>query len=317
MGRPEFSSRMLLPRYWATWLGFGLWWLMVQLPVAAQMKLGTWLGMGMKAVAKRRIAIIDRNLALCFPALSDKERLVLRQTNMDAMGKGFMEIGMAWFMSHRRMRRTYSVEGLEHLEKAREQGIGVLLMGMHFTTIDYGAAVISMNHSIDGSYRPHKNPVYDYIQRKGRERHNDQGIVIARGDLRTMIKRLRQGRAVWYAPDQDYGPQHSVFVPFFGVDAATITATSRLAKMGRALVIPFTHHRISDSGRYQVKVYPPLSEFPGENEEADARRINAFVEACINECPSQYLWAHRRFKTRPEGQPDLYRSVGIAAGKRD
>ena len=125
-------------------------------------------------------------------------------------------------------------------------------------------------------------------------------------DTKGMLKVLRQGRAIWYAPDQDYGRKQSLFVPLFGIEAATVTATSKFARLGRALVVPFTQERLADGSGYRLVVHPPLADFPGESEEADCLRINQWVEQAVRACPEQYLWAHRRFKTRPEGAPKLY-----------
>ncbi len=199
------------------------------------------------------------------------------------------------------------MEGLEHLQAAQQAGQGVVLLGMHFTNLDLGGKLLCQSHPVGGLYRPHNNPVYDYMQLKGREHLAEPGSIISRDDMRQMVRRLRQGGVVWYAPDQDYGPRRPhVFVPFFGVPTATITATSQLMRMGRAQLIPFTHHRRADGSGYDVKVYPPLTDLPSGDETADAERINQFIEERVRACPEQYMWVHRRFKTRPEGEPSLY-----------
>ncbi|MFO6011340.1 lipid A biosynthesis lauroyl acyltransferase, partial [Pseudomonas aeruginosa] len=161
-------------------------------------------------------------------------------------------------------------------------------------------------HSIDGMYREHDNPVFDYVQRRGRERHNLDATAIEREDVRSMLKVLRGGRAIWYAPDQDYGAKQSLFVPLFGIPAATVTATTKFARLGRARVLPFTQSRLTDGSGYRLTIHPPLEDFPGESEEADCLRINQWVERCVRQQPEQYLWAHRRFKTRPPGEARLY-----------
>ena len=150
-----------------------------------------------------------------------------------------------------------------------------------------------------------KHPLFDYVQRRGREQRLLG--VIGRDDVRGMLKLLRAGGVVWYAPDQDYGAQRSVFVPLFGVPAATVTATSKFARMGRAQVIPFTQQRLPDGQGYRLVIHPPLADFPTDSEEADCLRVNQWIEQAISQCPEQYLWAHRRFKTRPEGEPKLYK----------
>lgn len=312
----RFERRLLHPRYWLTWVGFGVWWLSAQLPYSWQMLLGSGLGRLLTMAAPRRAAIAARNLELCFPEWNSQQRQQALDGVMDSIGKAFFETGIAWFLPHKRLRRLCSLEGLEYLQQAQAAGQGVILLSMHFTHLDLGAAIISFNHSIDGTYRAHDNPVYDYVQRRGRERHNTTGVAITRGDVRAMIRALKNGRAIWYAPDQDYGARHSVFAPFFGVSAATVTATAELARLGKAIVIPYIQSRKADGSGYHLKVLPPVEHYPEGDAEVDAARINHIIEACIRLQPEQYLWVHRRFKTRPEGEPDLYSSAGIAKGTR-
>lgn len=305
MARP--SAPLWHPRYWPTWFGFGLWWLLAQLPYRWQMALGRTLGRLLWRLARSRRRTALRNLALCFPEWSPGEREALARVNFQSTAQALFETGMAWFWSRERLLRLCHVEGLEHLRVAEKEGCGVVLMAMHFTHLDMGAKLLCLNHSIDALYRPHNNPVYDRVQRWGRERFSGGGITIAREDLRLMIRRLRGGRAVWYAPDQDYGDKRPhVFAPFFGVPAASITATTQLMKTGRAKLIPFTHTRRADGSGYDIRVYPPLDGLPTGDEVADATRINQFIEQRVRECPEQYMWVHRRFKTRPEGEPGLY-----------
>jgi len=213
---------------------------------------------------------------------------------------------MSWWWPKARLARLAHIEGIEHLQAAQREGEGAILMAVHFTTLEIGAALLGQVHTIDGMYREHGNPVFDFIQRRGRERHNADSLAVERDDVRGMLKLLRKGRAIWYAPDQDYGIKQSIFVPLFGIPAATVTATTKFARLGKARVIPFTQKRLEDGSGYRLVVHPPLEDFPGETEEADCLRINQWVEGVLRECPEQYLWAHRRFKSRPEGEPRLY-----------
>lgn len=287
-------------------MGFGVWYALSLLPYRLQVQLGKALAWLLKRVAKRRVAIARRNMDLCFPEKSKVEKNRLVEGVIASTGIAFFETGMAWFWPKSRLDKIYTVEGLEHLHQAQADGAGVILMAFHFTHIDIGAKLLGRSFSIDGTYRPHNNPVYDLIQQQGRERHTKGGTAIPRGDVRGMVKALRSGRTIWYAPDQDYGPKHSIFVPFFGIPAATVTATSQLARLGKARIIPFTQTRKADGSGYHLVVYPPFEEFPSGDEMADTLRINQFVEQRILEQPDQYLWVHRRFKTRPEGEADLY-----------
>ncbi len=307
MDRPRFNARFLHPRFWPLWLGLGLLWLIVQLPFRVLLVIGRLLGAVMYRVATDRKYIASRNLELCFPRMSAAERKRLLKENFASTGIAFFEMAMSWWWSKQRLARLAHVEGLEHLQNAQQKGEGVILMALHFTTLEIGAALLGQQHTIDGMYREHRNPLFDFVQRRGRERHNLDSLAVEREDVRGMLKLLRAGRAIWYAPDQDYGAKQSVFVPLFGIQAATVTATSKFAKLGRAQVVPFTQQRLADGSGYRLVIHPPMQDFPGESDEADCLRINQWVESAITECPSQYLWAHRRFKSRPAGEPKLYR----------
>ncbi len=306
MGRPHFRAYFLHPRFWLLWLGLGLLWLVVQLPYSLLLRLGRGLGALMFQLAGSRRRIAARNLELCFPQLNPAQREQLLRENFASTGIAFFEMAMAWWWPKARLSRLAHIEGLEHLRKAQTEGQGVILMALHFTTLEVGAILLAQAQTIDAMYREHANPVFDFIQRHGRERHNADSQVIERDDVRAMIKVLRSGRAIWYAPDQDYGAKQSIFVPWFGIQAATVTATSKFARLGRAQVLPFTQERLADGTGYRLTILPPLDDFPGDSEEADCLRINQWIEQAVSERPEQYLWAHRRFKTRPKGSPKLY-----------
>lgn len=306
MERPRFRRYFLHPRFWPLWLGLGGLWLVVQLPYGALLRLGRWLGLGMYRVASERRRVAARNLELCFPQMPPVERKRLLKENFASTGIAFFEMAMSWWWPKARLAKLAHIEGLEHLQAAQRDGEGAILMALHFTTLEIGAALLGQRHTIDGMYREHRNALFDFVQRQGRERHNLDSLAVEREDVRGMIKLLRKGRAIWYAPDQDYGAKQSIFVPLFGIEAATVTATTHFARLGKARVIPFTQRRLKDGSGYRLVLHPPLEGFPGESEAADALRINQWVEQAVTECPEQYLWAHRRFKSRPAGAPKLY-----------
>ncbi|RJG09994.1 lipid A biosynthesis lauroyl acyltransferase [Pseudomonas cavernicola] len=307
MDRPRFRAYFLHPRFWLLWLGLGLLWLITQLPYVVLLKCGRGLGALMYWGARSRRQIAARNLQLCFPDLPAVERKRLLKENFASTGIAFFETAMSWWWPTERLAPLAHIEGLEQLKQAQAEGQGVILMAVHFTTLEIGAALLGQQHTIDGMYREHKNPLFDFVQRRGRERHNLDASAIEREDVRAMLKVLRAGRAIWYAPDQDYGLKQSLFVPLFGISAATVTATTKFARLGKARVVPFTQKRLDDGAGYRLVIHSPLEDFPGESEEADCLRINQWAESAIRECPEQYLWAHRRFKTRPEGEPTLYK----------
>ena len=307
MDRPRFRVYFLHPRFWPLWLGLALLWLIAQLPYRLLLVLGRGVGAVMYRLAGGRRRIAARNLQLCFPQLDDAARTRLLKENFASNGIALFETAMAWWWPRARLAKLAHIEGLEHLQAVQAQGQGVILMALHFTTLEIGAALLGQRQTIDGMYREHKNPLFDFIQRSGRERHNRDATAIERDDIRAMLKVLRAGRAIWYAPDQDYGRKQSIFVPLFGVTAATVTATTKFARLGKARVVPFTQERLADGSGYRLSLYPALENFPGESEEADCLRINRWIEQAVSQHPEQYLWAHRRFKTRPAGEPKLYK----------
>lgn len=306
MTRPGFKPALLHPRYWLMWLGLGLLWLIIRLPYRALLVLGRCVGWGMFHLMRERREIARINLELCFPEWSSERRAALVRESFASNGIALFEMAMAWWWPPRRLERLAHIEGLEHLQQAAADGKGVVLMSLHFTTLEIGAALLGRVATIDGMYREHRNAAFDYVQRHGRERHNADAVAVEREDVRSMLKSLRKGRAIWYAPDQDYGRKASVFVPLFGVPAATVTATATFARLGKALVVPFTQTRLPDGQGYQLTIHPPLQDFPCGMEEADALRINQWVEHEILQQPEQYMWVHRRFKTRPEGEVRPY-----------
>ncbi|MFL0811467.1 MAG: LpxL/LpxP family Kdo(2)-lipid IV(A) lauroyl/palmitoleoyl acyltransferase [Agarilytica sp.] len=304
----EYKRKDLFhPRWVPSWIAFALWWLIVQLlPYKLQMKIGAGLGIVAKKLVKNRTIVAKKNIDLCFPEKTEEEKNALLNASMINIGKGFMESGIAWFWPAWRLKKLYRINGLEYLQKAKQEGQGVIYMAIHFTPIEICAAFINLSYSIDGFYRPHANAVYEFIQGWGRIRHNSHSQVIPSRDTRGIIKALRQKRVVNYAADHDYGRSHSVFVPFFGVEAATVTAPAKLAKMGRAQVIPYATKRLEKDAGYVIDIYPPLEGLDEGDEIANANLINRFIEARIRENPEQYLWVHRRFKSRPDRNKDFY-----------
>jgi Kdo2-lipid IVA lauroyltransferase/acyltransferase len=282
-------------------------WLVAQLPYRLCMALGTALGWFFYSIGSRRKQIARINLAKCFPALTEREREQRLRQHFVSLGKSAIETALCWYAPEDTLRSLAHIEGREHLDHALAQGKGVMLLGAHFTHLEIGATLMTFHFPICAMYRPHTNPLLDKAQRQGRDRFTSAPVV-ERNDMRGMLRALKAGNVVWYAPDQDYGRQHSVFVPFFDISTATITATSRIAKISRAPVVPFFAQRRNDGKGYHLWIRPALSptEFPSENVEADARHINALIEREILQQPADYLWVHRRFKTRPLGEQKFY-----------
>lgn len=302
---PKFTAALLHPRYWPLWLGIGLLWLVVQLPYPVIYRLGNAMGRLGLRLMKRRAKIAYRNLELCFPEMSEAERHRMVVKNFESVGMGVMETGIAWFWPTKRINRWMDASGLEHIRAVQDSGRGVLLIGIHFLTLEMGARMFGIHNPGIGVYRPNDNPVLDWLQTWGRMRSNKS--MIDRKDLKGMVRALKNGEIIWYAPDHDYGPRASVFAPLFAVkDAATTSGTWMLAKMSKACVVPFVPRRKPDGKGYELIILEPECNPPLDDAETTAAWMNTIVEKCILMAPEQYMWLHRRFKTRPEGVPSRY-----------
>ncbi|MEE3388894.1 MAG: LpxL/LpxP family Kdo(2)-lipid IV(A) lauroyl/palmitoleoyl acyltransferase [Pseudomonadota bacterium] len=301
--RTNRPTRLSDPRLYPSWIGVGLFWLVGQLPWNFLLATGRGLGHLAWRLAKRRSHIARTNIRLCFPELTPEEQENLARRSVISTGEAILEMAGS-FSNHRiDLDKRLVIKGMEHIERARADGKGVLLLGMHFNSLDVGSRLLGYLMDFYAVYRPNDNRVIDRLINQGRGNYLKGNI--PRSDIRQMIRLLRNGEVLWYAPDQDYGIAHAVFVPFFGIPAATITATSRIARMGKARVIPTAHYRLP-GGRYQIEFGPPLENFPSGDEEADTARINRTIEHYVRKHPEQYLWVHKRFKHQPAGQPKRY-----------
>jgi KDO2-lipid IV(A) lauroyltransferase len=299
---------LLAPRHWPTWLGAGLLRaLAVTLPVNTLIALGRGLGRLSLPLAGRRREIAEINVGLCFPTLSEAERQDLVRRHFESLGIAVFEFCLGWWAPDARLESRVRVEGLENLRAALESGKGVILLSAHFTTLEIGGRFLAMHTRglpLNAMYRRSDNPVVERVLRDRRRHHF--GEPIGRDDVRAMMRALKRNEAVWYAFDQNYKKKSRVFAPFFGIAAATNTATSRLAQATGAAVVPFFTRRLPDGNGYVQRVDPPLTDFPSGDAEADATRLNALIEGWVKEAPEQYLWSHRRFRTRPKGEARFY-----------
>ncbi|KGQ68843.1 LpxL/LpxP family Kdo(2)-lipid IV(A) lauroyl/palmitoleoyl acyltransferase [Gallibacterium anatis] len=302
---PQFRFSFFLPKYWPLWIGIVLFRLMLLLPYPCLVKIGHGLGklFSKFKFGKRRLAIARRNLELCFPEMSELQRQELLKQNIHAIGMAIIETGMAWFWSDKRIKKWSKIEGLDYLTNANS---GVILVGIHFLTLELGARILGLYHQGIGVYRPNDNPLFDWLQTKGRVRSNKS--MLDRHNLRGMIRALRQGETIWYAPDHDYGRKSAVFVPFFAVkNAATTTGTAFLKRsVSQSLVIPFAPLRNKDGSGYTISISAPIDLSDCEDDVAIVTRVNQAIEREIKKDPSLYMWLHRRFKTRPEGEEVFY-----------
>jgi KDO2-lipid IV(A) lauroyltransferase len=305
--QPDFKMSYFLPKYWLTWVGVIILYTISWLPYKLQLFLGKLLGRLLYKIGSSRKKVAMKNLELCFPEMSQEELTRTLKKNFENTGIALFETGMGWWWPDWRVKRKIKVVGLEHLEKAKQEGKGVLLLTMHYLSVEINCRGIGMGHPMVVFYRPHNNQLMEFFQFRGRGRSNK--YMLGKRDVKGLIKALRQKEVCVYLPDQDYGRNRSLFVPFFAVpDAATTTGTlifARQKNIQNHILIPT---RNDDGSGYTLEIKPMMEDFPTDDDEADLIRINQELEKAIMFKPEQYMWLHRRFKTRPnKDAPSLYK----------
>jgi KDO2-lipid IV(A) lauroyltransferase len=285
-------------------LGLGLLWMLHWLPLALLGPVGRGLGLVLYSLAleRRRIALV--NLGLCFPHWTEAERRRVVRRHFQALSRSVLEHGILWFASKERIQRLVRVEGIEHWEAVRDRP--VIWLAPHFVGLDMGGARIITEWAGCSMYRHQKDPVVDRMLLRGRTRFVESRLFARRDGIRPLIRAMREGLPFYYLPDQDFGPRDSIFVPFFGVPTATITGVSRIARLAGAAVVPAVTRQLPGAGGYVLTFYPAWGDFPTHDEERDTRRVNEFIEQRVLEMPEQYLWVHKRFKTRPPNEAGYY-----------
>ncbi len=292
------------PKYWPTWLGMGLLRVVCLLPHRTALGLGRTIGRLAHRLGRSRRAVVRRNIELCFPTLSASERDALAYEHFKALGMMLIEMGLGRWASDRHLASITEFKGLEHLKRATDAGQGVILLSAHFTTLEISGRVLALNSPpFDAVFRKNRSDFVTELQRSGRERAADD--TIEKRDIKKMVRSLRNGRPVWYAPDQSYNRKGAEVMDFFGVPGMHTTATSTLARLGKAVAIPFFPRRLQD-GSYEMTLLPPFEDFPGADPVKDTRRYLDVLEQHIRSCPEQYFWIHRKFKDLPDGYTDLY-----------
>ncbi len=284
------------------WLGLSVMVISARLPWGLQRLLGRGIGALAFRLARDRRRAAQINLLLCFPELDDAARHVLLRESFRDFGIGLFEFLRAWWGSATPMQRTVRIEGIEPIAALRAQGRGILLISGHFMTLEICGRLMCDRLPLAGMYRRYRSPVLEWAVRRGRQRY--AATMFSNEEIRPAMRHLKQGGILWYAPDQDMRGKDTVFAPFFGVPAATITATHQFARLSGCVVVPFFHRR--EGGDYVLRLGEPLADFPSKDAVADSTRVNAAIEAMVREAPGQYLWIHRRFKRRPDGMAPPY-----------
>ncbi len=291
---------------WATQGLVGALWLLHWLPLPILAAIGQALGRLLYLLVPGRRRVVRRNLALCFPEWEAARREAVVRSHFGVLGRSLLERGLLWWASRQRLERIIEVRGLDRLRGLVEQGQAVILLMPHFVALDAAGTRTAMNFDCVSIYARQRNAVIDHWLRHGRSRFGDQLLQPRHESIRGTIKAMRAGRPFFYLPDMDHGRKESIFVPFFGVAAATISGLPRFAKMGQAVVVPVTVRMRPGGEGYLVTYHEPWESYPEGDLEVDVRRQNAVIEAMVREMPEQYYWVHRRFKTRPEGEAGVY-----------
>jgi KDO2-lipid IV(A) lauroyltransferase len=287
-----------------TRLALALIWLVHPLPFGAIAKIGRgigWLGYWL-AVPRRKVVLV--NLALCFPEMPQRERVALAKRHFSALGRSYLDRGVLWYASADRVRRFVRLEHRELFESAKEKPL--VLLAPHFVGMDMGGVRIVVDGRLATMYGKQKNRALDEAIRRGRLRFGEPTVISRQDGIRPVVRVLRECTPFYYLPDMDLGPKESIFAPFFGVQTATVPALSRLAQVSRARVMPVVTRQLPDGEGYAATFYPAWTDFPTGDIDADTRRMNEFIEARVREMPEQYYWVHKRFKTRPPGEPRFY-----------
>ena len=285
-------------------IGLALMWVLHWLPLAGLARAGEAFGMVLYALGRERRRVCLANLERCFPEQSEENRGAMARRHFRAVGRSVLERGVLLWSSRRRITRMVRLEGFEHIESLRKEPL--ILLAPHFVSLDMGLSRLACEIDFACIYARQKSQAIDRMLLRGRARFGNQRMFSRQEGIRPALRALEDRLPLYYLPDQDYGPRDAVFVPFFGVSAATITGLARLARLARAKVVPCVTRMLPGGQGYVLRCYPAWENFPGEDVIADTRRMNAFIEVRVREMPEQYFWTHKRFTTRPGGEPAWY-----------
>jgi Kdo2-lipid IVA lauroyltransferase/acyltransferase len=287
-----------------TRLGIGALWLLHFLPLGILARIGAFAGTALRVIGRERRQVARTNLRLCFPDWDEARRESVLKAHFRAVGRSILEATIAWWASEARLRRLVRIEGEEHARALGDRR--VIFLVPHFVGIELEGLRMSMDYKGMAVYSHQKNKVFDEFLVRVRSRFPGTRMVARQEGVKTLLRGFKDGLGLQLSPDLDLGPRDAVFVPFFGVRAATVTALSRLARLTGAAVVPVVVRQLPGGAGYVMRMYPAWDDYPGANPEEDTRRMNAFIEERVLEMPEQYYWLHKRFKTRPEGEESFY-----------
>ncbi|MFH0934383.1 MAG: lipid A biosynthesis acyltransferase [Pseudomonadota bacterium] len=285
-------------------VGIFIVWLLHFLPLAVLAVFGNGLGLLLYLFAAERRNVADVNLSLCFPEMGEEERRRLLRRHFQAIARSIIERGILWWASGERIKKLVRIEGEEHFRAAL--GKPVIILSAHFAAFEVGGYWMTLHADAVDVYTKQKNPHVNAFLLKNRGRFGNQLLYSRQEGMRPVIKAVREGRPLYYLMDQDVKLRDGMFVPFFGVQAATVTSLPRLVEITGAKIVPCITRVLPGGAGYVTTFYPAWENYPSGDVAADTRRVNEFIEQRVLEMPEQYFWLHKRFKTRPKGEKKFY-----------
>jgi len=306
----HFEWRFLGPRFWGVWAGLILLWLVSFLPRSLYHFIAGQVGLLAMRLNHKRRRIAEINLSLCFPDMEEAERARLLHDNFRLAGICLFDLGVIWLRGRSRLEKVTRIEGAEHYHAAREAGKQVILLTGHTLALDHGATALAINYARHGTravsmYKPQSNDLLAWLMFRTRTQYGVK-IYAREEGLRPIIKDIKQGSVFYYLPDEDLGPDDSIFVPLFGVEKATVPALGSLARLTNAAVLPCVSQYIEEEARYLVRIMPALEDYPSGDKVTDAVQMNEALEQLILQDRKQYMWVYKLFKTRPKGEEGIY-----------
>lgn len=300
----KFTASLMHPKFWLTWIGLSIFYLISYMPVSIRHALGRQIGNFTYKSPRRRNTVCS-NLKVAFPKLNPEELEELAHKNMQWYGCALIDYSLIFFASSKRLGKVLEIQGKEYIDQAMEKKQSAIILLSHSMMLEFAPAALGVQYDIFGSYKTSKNAVMDWVIAKSRCRY--ASMVVARDEgLRKLVKSMSPDRLMVFLPDEDLGLENSVFVPFFSRQKSTLTTTARLAKMGKAVALPTFAYYDNNKRKYVAKILKPLENYPSTNAAADAENMNQALEALIKEHPEQYMWTMKWYKTRPEGEAAVY-----------
>ncbi len=303
--QPRFEWQFLTPTYWPTWVALALLRMILLIPASWVDAIGSMVGSMQYRLNDKRRKIVLTNLQMAFPEISERARTELAKQHFVASVRSLLDMAVLWWGSDRRLDAFVNIVGLEHYEKALSQKKNIILLTGHFVGLEFGGTMMSKHHPHIGLIKPERNRLVDWFIVKGRTRY---GARLYRRDdgMRQVVKAIRDGHGFYYLPDEDHGPEKSVFVNFFATRASMLKGVAKLVKLCDAAALPAYIRRIDSRHGYELVIRPALDNFPSADEQRDAQMVASALEQSIRACPEQYMWTYRIFHSRPGGGKSPY-----------